>query len=371
MSSKPALSAANLLDELQATLMHGTVARRVETLRRVTDLYLDGEVDYCDDQIALFDDVFNCLVENIESNAKVLLAQRLAPVKAPPRIIHHLAFEDMIEIAAPVLSQSDQLDDATLIANARSKGQNHMMAISTRRSLSGAVTDVLVELGNEHVVQSTVRNPGAEFSDNGYSILVKRAELDGGLAAELSRRAIPRAQYLKMIALASASVRAKLKAANPDVAAEVTSAVKQATRLARSAPATISLQTNIAHGLVRALYEDGRINEEQVCTFANERKFDEINQAIACLAGTSVETAEALMVESRDEGLLILAKVCKLTWPTVKAIIRMRDELTGTTSADLDECRFTYERLRVSTAQQVLRFHQMQQSSAVAKPPAA
>jgi uncharacterized protein (DUF2336 family) len=371
MSSKSALSAATLLDELQSTLAHGTVARRVETLRRVTDLYLDSGVDYCDDQIAVFDDVFNCLVDSIETNAKVLLAERLAPVNAPPRIIHHLAFEDMIEIAAPVLSQSDQLDDATLIANARSKGQSHMMAISTRRSLSGAVTDVLVELGNQQVVQSTVKNPGAEFSDNGYSALVKRAELDDDLATELGRRAIPRAQYLKLIAIASASVRAKLKAANPNAAAEVATAVKQATRLARSAPAAITRQTSIAHGLVRSLYEDGRITEEQVNTFANERKFDEINQALACLAGTSVETAEAMMVESRDEGLLILAKVCKLSWQTVKAIIRMRDEATGTISTDLDDCRFTYERLRIATAQQVLRFHRMQQSSAATKAPAA
>jgi len=371
MSPKSALSAANLLDELQSTLAHGTVARRVEALRRVTDLYLDSDIDYSADQIAVFDDVFSCLVKNIESNAKVLLAQRLAPVHAPPRIIHHLAFEDMIEIAAPVLSQSDQLDDATLIANARTKGQSHMMAISTRRSLSGAVTDVLVELGNPQVVQSTVKNPGAEFSDNGYSVLAKRAENDDELATELGRRAIPRAQYLKLIAVASASVRAKLKAANPTAASEVVTAVKQATRLARSAPSAISRQTNIAHGLVRALYEDGRIDETQICIFATEGKFDELNQAIACLAGTSVETAEAMMVESRDEGLLILAKVCNLSWPTVTAIIKMRDELTGTNSSDLLECRSTYERLRISTAQQVLRFHRMQQSTAATKAPAA
>ena len=49
MSSKSALAPENLLDELQSTLAHGTVARRVETLRRVTDLFLNGAVDYSDD----------------------------------------------------------------------------------------------------------------------------------------------------------------------------------------------------------------------------------------------------------------------------------------------------------------------------------
>ena len=37
MSSKSATAPISLLDELQTTLAHGTVARRVETLRRVTD----------------------------------------------------------------------------------------------------------------------------------------------------------------------------------------------------------------------------------------------------------------------------------------------------------------------------------------------
>jgi hypothetical protein len=60
MSSKPLSTSESLLDELQTTLAHGTVARRVEALRRVTDLFISGVVEFSDDQIALFDDVFQC-----------------------------------------------------------------------------------------------------------------------------------------------------------------------------------------------------------------------------------------------------------------------------------------------------------------------
>src|SRR6202021_3471545 len=60
MSSKPASTSESLLDELQTTLAHGTVARRAETLRRVTDLFINGAVDYSSEQIDLFDDVFQC-----------------------------------------------------------------------------------------------------------------------------------------------------------------------------------------------------------------------------------------------------------------------------------------------------------------------
>jgi uncharacterized protein (DUF2336 family) len=368
MSSKPANASVELLDELQATLAHGTVARRVETLRRVTDLFLNGAVDYSDEQVALFDDVFHCLMRHIETSAKALLANRLAPAgAAPPMTIRALAFDDLIEVAAPVLSQSERLDDDLLIETARSKSQAHLMAISTRKSLSGAVTDVLILRGGDDVVESTVNNPGAQFTERGYGRLVARAEGDDNLATCIGLRpSIPRHHYLKLIAKASATVRARLEAAHPPLAADVSVAVQEATRRARSAPSAITPETAIAHALVKSLYEDGRLDEHQVTAFAEAGKFDETNSAIAALANVPVAVAETMMVESRAEGVLILAKASGLSWSTVKAIINMRDELSGMDRANLEACRQTYERLRTSTAQQVLRFHRMQQTAAPA-----
>ena len=365
MSPNPASTSESLLDELQTTLAHGTVARRVETLRRVTDLFLSGAVDFSDEQIALFDDVFQCLMHHIENSAKALLSTRLAPVdRAPPLTIRALAFDDAIEVAAPVLSQSTRLDDETLIETARNKSQAHLMAISTRKILSGAVTDVLVLRGNDEVVHSTVNNPGAEFTERGFTRLVTRAERDDNLATCLGLRPnIPRHLYLKLLAKASATVRARLEAANPPLADEVSNAVREATRMARTAPSAMTEETAIAHALVKSLFDDGRLDEDQVAAFAEAGKFDEANAAIAALASVSVSIAENMMVETRAEGVMILAKISGMSWSTVRALINMRDDLAGKERSDLDACKATYERLRPSTAQQVLRFHRMQQTA--------
>jgi uncharacterized protein (DUF2336 family) len=365
MSSKSAVTSESLLDELQATLAHGTVARRVETLRRVTDLFIDGAVDFSDEQIGLFDDVFKCLIDHIETSAKALLANRLAPINtAPPLTIRALAFDDLIEVAAPVLSRSERLDDEVLIETARNKSQAHLLAISTRRVLSGAVTDVLVLRGNDEVIQSTVNNPGADFSERGFTRLVDRAEGDDSLATCIGLRpTIPRHLYLKLIAKASVAVRERLEAASPPLG-DVPTAVREAKRLARTAPSAITRETVIAHALVKSLFEDGRLDEHQVAVFADAGKFDEVNAAIAALANVSVSVAEDMMIETRAEGVMILAKVGGLSWSTVKAIIHLRDDLSGLEPADIVACKATYERLRPSTAQQVLRFHRMQQAAA-------
>ena len=362
--SKPAV-AASLLDELQLSLAHGTVARRVETLRRVTDLFLNNVIHYSDGQLAMFDDVFECLVAHLESSAKVLLAERLAPaVSAPPRIVRTLAFDDLIEVAAPMLSQSRQLDDQALIENASTKSQRHLLAISIRKSLSGAVTEVLVERGNDEVVRSTASNAGAEFSEKGYTTLLSRAEHDDAIATCVGLRpSIPRHHYLQLIARASSSVRQKLEAANPTSPEMVSNAVAEVTRRARSAPGSLSQQTSSAHGLVRSLYEDGRLDETEVSAFAEAGKFDETNAALACLANVPIVVAETMMIESRNEGIFILAKVAGFSWATVKAIIRLREGLSGGALPVTDTDKDIYERLRLSTAQQVLRFHRMQQAT--------
>jgi hypothetical protein len=156
-------------------------------------------------------------------------------------------------------------------------------------------------------------------------------------------------------------VRARLEAANPQRAYEVSSAVREAAQRARTAPSAITPETAISHALVKSLYEDGRLDEHQVAAFAEAGKFDEANAAVAALANVSISVAENMMVETRAEGVMILAKVSSMTWPTVKAIIDMRDDLSGAERSDLVACKITYERLRPSTAQQVLRFHRMQQ----------
>jgi uncharacterized protein (DUF2336 family) len=354
-----------LLDELQTALAHGTVARRVETLRRVTDLFVGGAVDYDDEQIALFDDVFQCLIQHIETSAKALLAERLAPMgTAPPETIRTLAYDQAIEVAGPVLTQSERLNDETLIETARNRSQAHLLAISKRRVLSGAVTDVLVMRGNDEVVQSTISNPGAEFTEGGFIRLVDRAEGDDNLATCVGLRPnLPRHLYLKLLAKASLTVRQRLEAANPRQANDVSDAVREATRRARSASSAMTKQTEVAHALVKSLHADGRLDENQVMQFADSGKFDEANAAVAALASVPVSVAETMMVESRAEGVMILCKVAGLSWPAVRAIIKMRDDLASGQPTDLAGCKATYERLRSSTAQQVLRFHRMQQSS--------
>src|SRR6185369_1541132 len=215
------------LSELEDALAHGSADRRVKTLRRVTALFVFGSSHFSDDHIAVFEGVFGHLIADIELSARETLAQRLASIpNAPPRIIRTLASDDAIGVAGPVLTRSNQIDNATLVETARTKSQDHLLAISRRSSLAETVTDVLVERGNRDVALTTVKNPGAAFSEAGYVRLVKRAEGDDEMAQTVGARPeIPRQQFLKLLTTASMAVRIALEASHPGKVEAIRSAV--------------------------------------------------------------------------------------------------------------------------------------------------
>src|SRR5215468_4500528 len=146
-------AAMNLLSRVDDAIASGSLGRRTEMLRHVTDLFVIGSPQCTEEDVAVFDSVFTRLAAEIETAARALLATRLAPIpNAPPITIRALALDDAIDVAGPVLTQSRRVDDATLVEVATTRGPQHLMAISQRPTLSAAVTDVLVVRGNEIVV---------------------------------------------------------------------------------------------------------------------------------------------------------------------------------------------------------------------------
>ena len=155
----------SFIDELEDAICVGNPRRRAQMLERISDLFMAGSRYYSDPQLALFDDVLTRLSAEIEIKARAKLAHAMAETdKALPKLIRSLAFDDAIEVAAPVLSRSSQLSDADLVENASTKSQEHLLAIAQRIQLCELVTDVLVERGDRRVLRTVAGNDGARLS---------------------------------------------------------------------------------------------------------------------------------------------------------------------------------------------------------------
>jgi uncharacterized protein (DUF2336 family) len=347
-----------LLDELEAALSSGTNTRRIEMLTRITDLFVGSAPGISEDMIGVFDDVMVRLVSTIEAKARAKLARQLAPVaNAPTTVINMLAFDDDIEVAQPVLSQSARLGERELVANASSKSQDHLAAIAQRTSLSEAVTDILVERGDRDVVQSVVKNAGARFSDAGFRMLVKRSSGDDALATEVGRRSdIPRPYFLMLLEKASSAVRARLAAENPLASAAVEGVVAEVVGGIRSDVRNASPGFVAAQAAVQRQNRLRRIGESEIYQYARDRKFEETAIALSLLCDTPIDVVERALLDPGAEIVLILAKVAGLSSTTTKALLLLRASDRGMSAGDLERALVSFSRLQPDTARRVLGF---------------
>src|ERR1700742_3408416 len=102
-------TASSFLIELEDAVSRGTPESCLRALWHASDILMAGR--YSEDQIATFGEVINRLAEEIELSARAELSNKLAPSDtARPSTENKLAFDDSIEVAEPVLRQSERID---------------------------------------------------------------------------------------------------------------------------------------------------------------------------------------------------------------------------------------------------------------------
>jgi uncharacterized protein (DUF2336 family) len=358
-----------LIDQLETALGSKDLARRAEVLRRVTDLFVLQSGSFSDDQIALFDIVMGKLIENIESAARAQFGSRIAKLPDAPRgVVRVLAQDTAIEVAGPLLTHSERLDVDTLVDTAKTRSQDHLLAISTRKVLVEAVTDVLVDRGNSAVVSSTAQNAGAKFSEFGMSTLVRRARDDGDLALCVwSRPDIPRQNLVKLFVDASEAVKNQLVEADPRRAELIKSMVAQATDDIQTKARAGSNDFALASNQVRELNAAGKLNEAQLLAFADEGNFDRVVAALALMCDLPVGLVERALVQNQTEQIVVLARALEISWATTMKLLLMHAGVNGSSRQQLDVTFANFYRLQPATARTALKFYRMREKAS--RPP--
>jgi uncharacterized protein (DUF2336 family) len=345
---------ATLLADLEHAMSRATAESCLRALWHTTDTLVAGS--YSEGQIATFGEIIGRLAGEIEVDARVRLAAKLARSNnAPHAIVGKLAADDEIDVARPVLRHSERLDVAALVACASSKGQPHLLAISERRRIPEAVTDILVVRGSREVVTAVAANGGAQFSVTGFQILVRRAEGDAILAERVGlRHDIPAHLFHQLIAKASAQVKEKLARERPDMESDVLRTVSDVAGAIRARFGPAAKDHFAARRTVAKLHESGRLTEDKVFEIAYSLKFNETAVAMSLLCSVPIDIVERSLVDSNREPVLILAKALGFSWGTTMALLFLGAPNYRITAGDLDRVKVDFVRLKLDTCLRVL-----------------
>jgi uncharacterized protein (DUF2336 family) len=356
------------LQDLDEAILRGTAESRARALWHATDLLIAGS--YSEEEVLTFGKVIGRLADEIEVEVRAQLSERLAQYDAAPvNVIHKLAFDDAIEVARPVLEQSTQLDDETLVANAWSKSQSHMLAISRRQSLGESVTDVLVARGNSAVVSSLAGNNGASFSSPGLLHMVKRAEGDSILAEQLGlRKDIPRNLFQQLIAKATDDVRKRLESERPEMMETIGASVVDVAGELQSKFGPMSRGYFVAKRLVTAQHRLGNLNEASIAGYARAHKLEEVTVGLSLLCALPVDVIERVLANRDQQMLLVLAKAQDFSWDTTMALLFVAAKDHRITARDLGDLEREFGRLNLATSRSILKFYQSRRDADPVEP---
>src|SRR6202051_4457188 len=340
----------SFLQDLDEAISRGTPESRARALWHATDLLIAGR--YSDDEIWTFGEVIGRLADEIEVAARAQLAKRLARTDhVPANIIRKLAFDDSIDVAGPVLRESGQLDAKALVANACTKSQPHLLAISKRKSIEQAVTDVLVTRGNREVVNSVASNDGARLSEFGFLHMIQRAEGDSILAEQLGlRKDIPRHIFQQLIAKASDDLRKLLQHERPNMGEQIKSMVSDVAGELQSKFGPVSRTYFVAKRVVTTQHRQGNLNEDSISGYARFHKLEEVTIGLSLLCALPNDVIERAVLDKNREMLLILAKALDFSWATTMSLLFLGAKDHRITAKDLKDTESAYNRLKVETS---------------------
>jgi uncharacterized protein (DUF2336 family) len=332
----------------------------LKVLQRVTDLFVAGSRRHSGSEIAVFDDVLTRLAAEIETKALAQLSRTMAKLdNAPPKLVRRLAFDDAIVVAAPVLASSPRLTDSDLIENASTKSQDHLYAIAQRLKLTEAVTDVLIARGDRRVVRRTARNQGARFSLAGYDKLVKYARNDSNLACTIGQRTdIPRQCFLKLLETASANVREKLEAINPQAAPVIRDTVAEVAVSMQHEVREASRHHAGASRDARHLFRAHALSETHVHRPATSQQFEKTAAALSLLGPFPIDLVERALIDKGTDMILILVRAAGCSWTTAKATLMMHAAGRCLSQQDMEAAFKSFEKLSSATARRVVKFYE-------------
>jgi uncharacterized protein (DUF2336 family) len=353
---------ASIISELEEAVRSGSSAKRISTLRQVTDLFLHDGERLTEDQVKVFDDVLCHLVARVETRVKAELGSRLASLDyAPSGVIEQLAWDDQIAVAGIVLESSSRLTSSTLVEIAKAKGQDHLLAISGRADLPEAVTDVIVDRGDRAVIRKLAGNTGARFSDYGYNGMVARAEADDDLTEVLGLRIDLPLKFLReLLQRATEAVRARLAQIAPaELQDEIRRVLKTMSEGARGKGPPARDFTK-AEAAVKRMKGMNELNDAAIARFAEAKKFDEVAAALALLNNSAPTDMMVRLLEGpRTDLVLIPCKSAGLNWAAVETILRHRPVKHRIDDATLQVAAKDYARLSTETAERTVRFWQL------------
>lgn len=297
------------LPDLIALAGEASSEKRRVLLRELSDKFF-GPVEPTAAENALYGDVLGRLAADMETAVRAELSARFADSRNAPRSLIRRLASDEAQVAEAVLRLSPVLTENDLLDVVRSKGQAHLRAVSSRETVSEAVSDVIVARGDDETLGTLLGNDGAVLSRQASEAAVERARINPALhEATVERAALPPDLLNEMYFVVEARLRARILEQNAQLDPALLESALNAGRV-RLGQADGALPADYSECLayVEEMRAAGQLTPQMLARFLRSGSKTSFLIALSQLADVDFHTARGI-IERQD--LDALAVVCR------------------------------------------------------------
>lgn len=340
-------------------------AQRRELLREVTDLFFETSNTRSDRETHLFDDVLKLVAAEMQDSVLAELAERFADADdAPVGLMRDLA-NHAFAIAAPVLQRSKALDDQTLLHVISNQSQQHIKAVAKRDKVSEALSDAIVQFGDDHALDALMRNQGATVSRTSMEAAVDRARRNALLhESVVTRQDLPLDLLNEMYFVVETSLREQIMKRNASVdPAALDAALSKARERLKRTVGDLTAEAKNAMSFIQSKKTSGELNARLLVSLYREAKQMHFLYGLAEVTNVDHETV-ASMLERRDvDALAMLCRAAGIERPlfVTLAVLTCGGEEAMNRAEEFGRL---YNNVPVEAAQRAVRFFKVRKAAA-------
>jgi uncharacterized protein (DUF2336 family) len=345
----------------------GSSEKRRALLRELTEHFF-GSTARSATEDTLYGSVLASLAADMETAVRAELSARFAnAADAPHALVRRLA-NDEAAVAGAILTTSPVLTDDDLLGVVRKHGQDHLRAVSARTSVSEAVSEVIVERGDDETLGTLLRNDGARLSRKSSEAAVERARANPALhEATVSRASLPADLLNEMYFVVEARLRTRILEQNARMDPALLESALAAGR-ARIATDDGALPADYAECLayVEELKAAGQLTPQMLARFLRSGGTTSFLIALAQLSDIDFHTARQIVDRRELDALAVVCKSADLDRALflTYAVVLLNDD--GDAMAKAHAYARMYAELPKEAALRTLRFWRMRRGAAAA-----
>lgn len=291
------------LDQFEELLSTASDVQDAELLSSVVDLFLITTDEQNVPAADAFGEVMEFIAYGLPESERAELAERISKASPAPRDLIVRLANDAIDVARPVLTHSPGLSDDDLVSITRTQGFDHIVAITEREQLSEAVTDAIVDTGDEQLITRAAQHKRSSFSSKAFKKI-----------AEIAKRV----RELVIALLQRNDVPAGIESQVRRTAAEK----GWADKTEKPVPAEPSPQKSKPVVKKKGV----PVTEAMLARYADEKNEDAVTRCLSELTGLSQALLRQVMFATDLSALIVVCRAHRYGTATFAALFHLRQK---------------------------------------------